>query len=146
MRTIILGLRLINHFPSSSDTGVSATALLHGAAPFVLVYTEKHDRNPPKTLVKTFNTVRGEIVLKPERSGSYTYTFTHISDRNYQKVPIIGTPSTTRHVHPLASAAFVHRTGPGDARGRISNCDGESIDMELNLSVCYVQESVLVNT
>ena len=116
---------------------------MHGVAPFVLVYTERHDKNPPKTLVKTFNTARGEIVLKPQRSGSYTYTFTHMSDRNYQKVPIAGTPSTTRHVHPLASAAFV-RTG--DARGLMSNCEGESIDMELDLSVRYAKEIVQVYT
>ncbi|KAF8336634.1 uncharacterized protein EI90DRAFT_3046569 [Cantharellus anzutake] len=124
----------------SSDTGVSATALLHGTPPFVLVYTEKHDKNPPKTLVKTFNSARGEIVLKPERSGSYTYTFIHISDRNYQRVPIAGTPSTTRHVHPLASANFVRGVGgggmtkPADSRIHTSNCEGDFVEVSLDLS------------
>lgn len=125
---------LIHVVDSASDTGVTAIAILHGAPPFVLYYTIKHDRNPPKTVSKTFNSQRAEIVLKPERSGTYTYTFSHLTDKHYAKVPLQGTPTTTQQVHPLAVAQFV---GRGSSAGNaISNCEGQTVDFELDLRVC----------
>jgi nucleoporin POM152 len=110
--------------------------VLHGTPPFVLTYTTKHDKHPVKTLTKTVNSARSEITLKPEMSGSYTYTFTHISDKNYQKIPISGTPTTTQHVHPLASASFIRTTNEG--RDVVSNCEGQSVEISMDLRVRLV--------
>lgn len=116
---------------SASDTGVTAIAVLHGTPPFVLYYTVKHDKNPPRTVTRTFNAQRAEIVLKPEQSGTYTYTFSHLTDKYYSRVPLEGNPSTTQRVHPLAVAQFVG--GPNSVTA--SNCEGRSVNLELDLRV-----------
>ena len=134
--------RLIPH--SSGDTGVSASLVLHGTPPFLLFYTTKHDKNPVKTLTKSVNSARSEITLKPEMSGSYTYTFTHISDKNYQKIPLSGTPTTTQHVHPLASANFIRTTKEG--RDVVSNCEGQSIEISMDLRVRLVSKKECLYT
>lgn len=118
--------------PSSSDTGTTAILILHGTPPFVVSYTTSHDRSTPKTISKTFNSQRAEIVLKPERSGTYTYTFTHITDKFYSNVPLEKGMQTTQTVHPLAVAQFV------GAR-RASNCEAAEEDLELDLRVrCFL--------
>ena len=94
----------------------------------------KHDSNPPRTIAKTFNTQRAEIVLKPEQSGTYTYTFSHLTDKYYSKVPLEGSLSTTQRVHPLAVAQFVG--GPNGVTA--SNCEGRSVELELELRVRLV--------
>jgi nucleoporin POM152 len=91
----------------------------------------KHDKNPRRTITKTFNSQRAEIVLKPEQSGTYTYTFSHLTDKYYSRVPLEGSPSTTQRVHPLAVAQFVG--GPNGVT--VSNCEGRFIDLELDLRV-----------
>lgn len=115
---------------SASDTGVTAIALLHGMPPFVLSYTVKHDKSAPKTITKTFNSQRAEIILKPEDSGEYTYTFNSVSDKNYAGIPLKGKPSTTQRVHPLAMAQFGRR-----ARKPIVTCGGDTVGVPVDLRV-----------
>lgn len=124
---------------SASDTGVTAIAILHGAPPFVLSYTVKHDKNAPRTISKTFTSQRAEIVLKPEDSGTYTYTFNSVSDKNYASIPLKDTPSTTQRVHPLAMAQFSRRNVPYVncyQRGTV----GISVDLRVNrFTSCMVK-------
>lgn len=90
------------------------------------------------------------MTLKPEHSGTYTYTFTHLSDAHYSKVPLKGKNGkeggdefkTTARVHPLASAQFVGyssssgRNGAGKKGVSVTNCAGNSEEFEVDLRVC----------
>ncbi|KAI0036593.1 hypothetical protein K488DRAFT_40635 [Vararia minispora EC-137] len=114
----------------SGDTGVEATLLLHGTPPFHVYYRMQRDKEPPRELVKVFQSARGEMTLQPPQSGHYVYTFSHVSDTNYQKVPLNGS-SIEQTVHPLASAKFVS-TGPG--RQIVNSCSGDSVDVEVQLT------------
>ena len=111
---------------SSGDTGVEASLLLHGKAPFHIYYTMRRNKEPAKELVKLYQSTRGELLLQPTQSGDYTYTFTHISDANYQKIPLPG-PSINQVVHPLAGASIVNANRP------INSCAGETVDVEVDL-------------
>ncbi|KZV76955.1 hypothetical protein PENSPDRAFT_597464 [Peniophora sp. CONT] len=108
----------------SGDTGVEASLLLHGKAPFHIYYTMQRNKEPARELVKAYQNTRGELLLQPAQSGDYTYTFTHVSDANYQKVPLPG-PSINQVVHPLAGANIVHANRP------INSCAGESVEVEV---------------
>lgn len=111
---------------SSGDTGVEASLLLHGKAPFHIYYTMQRNKEPAREQVKAYQSTRGELLLQPPQSGDYTYTFTHISDANYQKVPLPG-PSINQVVHPLAGANIVNANRP------INSCSGESVEVEVEL-------------
>ena len=84
---------------------------------------------------KTFQGSRGEIILQPESSGNYTYTFVALSDANYKRVKLDG-PSINQIVHPLASASFVFSSASGVGSKRtVNSCSGSTVDVEVDLRV-----------
>lgn len=119
----------------SGDIGVSATVVLHGTPPFLLYYTQRKDNGRPEDKpAKTVSTFRGEVLLKPEQSGKYVYTFTHVSDANYRKVELKnGDYSIEQVVHPPASARFAG-SGRSNSKKRISSCEGNVVDVDVELS------------
>jgi nucleoporin POM152 len=88
-------------------------------------------------LVKTIGGSRGEITLQPDQSGHYKFTFTHLSDANYKRIPLNG-PSIDQVIHPLASADFATRenAAPGRTSSLISSCGGSHVDVPVDLKVC----------
>lgn len=80
-------------------------------------------------MTRTFHSSRGEVTLRPETSGNYTYTFSSISDANYQRIRIDG-PAINQVVHPLASAFF-----SGSGRSSINSCSGDKVDVDVELRV-----------
>jgi nucleoporin POM152 len=123
---------------SSGDTGVSASLVLRGTGPFQVYYQSQKDKEPPRELIKTIGGSRGEITLQPDQSGHYKFTFTHLSDANYMKIPLNG-PSIEQVVHPLASADFATRdnTALGRTRKLISSCGGTHVDIPVDLKVGF---------
>ncbi|THV07501.1 hypothetical protein K435DRAFT_959584 [Dendrothele bispora CBS 962.96] len=114
----------------SGDTGVSASLVMHGTPPFHVYYRVQKDSEPSREVSKRFESSRGHFTLQPEHSGHYTFTFTHISDANYQKVELDG-PSIDQIIHPQASAEFV-----GSSRNKkkdISICEGSMINADVEL-------------
>jgi nucleoporin POM152 len=120
----------------SGDIGVSSTIVLHGTPPFVLHYTTRKDKERPQEQQKTISNFRSEILLKPEKSGRYVYTFTHLSDANYKKTELKGENlSIEQVVHPLATASFVSTGSPAkNAKRKISSCEGSIVDVDVALS------------
>ncbi|KAI0049256.1 hypothetical protein FA95DRAFT_1571322 [Auriscalpium vulgare] len=116
----------------SGDTGVAASLVLHGTPPFSVYYRMQRDKEPPRELVKNFMTSRGEMTLQPPQSGHYIYSFSHLSDANYNKVELKG-PSIDQIVHPLASASFVHSGDPGREKLFINSCSGNTVELETEL-------------
>ncbi|KAJ3787147.1 hypothetical protein GGU10DRAFT_374278 [Lentinula aff. detonsa] len=116
----------------SGDTGVSATLVLHGAPPFHVYYKMQKDSEAPREMSKTFATSRGQFTLQPEHSGHYIFTFTKISDANYQRVEIDG-PSINQIIHPPASADFVGVPRGLGRKKALNNCEGKFIDVEVEL-------------
>lgn len=121
---------------SSGDVGVKASLVLHGSPPFTVFYSEKRDREPIKRLQKVFSSARAEIILQPESSGTYTYTFTHISDKNYRQIPLQGSGlSIEKTVHPLASVDFVRTGNARSGKQTLNSCSGNEIDVDVDLRV-----------
>ncbi|KAF9074850.1 hypothetical protein BDP27DRAFT_1415766 [Rhodocollybia butyracea] len=116
----------------SGDTGVSATLVLHGTPPFQVYYQMQKDSETPREMSQTFPMSRGQITLQPERSGHYTFTFTKLSDSNYQRVEIDG-PSIDQVIHPPASADFVGVPKGLGRKKAINSCEGNVIDVEVEL-------------
>ncbi|KAG8930377.1 hypothetical protein FRC02_004294 [Tulasnella sp. 418] len=120
----------------SGDVGVKASLVLHGSPPFTIYYTEQRNKEPLKRLHRIVPSARDEIILQPESSGTYTYEFTHISDKNYNQIPLKGDGlGITQVVHPLASAEFVKHHG-GAAAGRkqiLNSCSGSEVDVDVDL-------------
>ena len=117
---------------SSGDTGVAASLVLHGTPPFHVYYQIQRDREPARERVKTFHDSRGEMTLQPSQSGHYVYSFSHLSDANYNKVELRG-PTIDQIVHPLASASFAGSSGRD--RMVINSCSENSVEVEVNLGV-----------
>jgi nucleoporin POM152 len=118
---------------SSGDTGVAASLVLHGTPPFHVYYRMQRDKEPARELVKTFYNSRGEMTVQPSQSGHYIYSFSHLSDANYNKVELKG-PTVDQIVHPLASAVFAGSSGRD--RLTINSCSENSVDVDVNLMVC----------
>ncbi|KAI0278168.1 hypothetical protein BGY98DRAFT_975678 [Russula aff. rugulosa BPL654] len=114
----------------SGDTGVAASLVLHGTPPFHVYYRMQRDKEPARELVKTFYNSRGEMTLQPSQSGHYIYSFSHLSDANYNKVELKG-PTVDQMVHPLASAVFAGSSGRD--RLTINSCSENSVDVDVNL-------------
>jgi nucleoporin POM152 len=117
---------------SSGDTGVAASLVLHGTPPFHVYYRMQRDREPARELVKTFHNSRGEMTLQPSQSGHYIYSFSHLSDANYNKVELKG-PPIDQIVHPLASAAFPATSGRD--RIVINSCSENFVGVDVTLTV-----------
>ncbi|KAI0321354.1 hypothetical protein OF83DRAFT_1168509 [Amylostereum chailletii] len=117
----------------SGDTGVAASLVLHGTPPFHVHYRMQRDKEPPRELVKTFHTSRAEMTLQPPQSGHYVYSFSHLSDANYNKVELKG-PSIDQMVHPLATASFVNQGSSGRGEKTVINsCSGDVVDVDVEL-------------
>ncbi|KAG9019121.1 hypothetical protein FRB90_006189 [Tulasnella sp. 427] len=119
----------------SGDVGVKASLVLHGTPPYTIFYTESKNREHAREQQKRITSAREEIVFQPESSGTYTYTFTHVSDKFYSKVPLTGNGlSIKKIVHPLASADFV-RPSPsrGQASTQMNSCSGKTVDFSVDL-------------
>ena len=119
-------------FNSSGDTGVAVSLVLHGTPPFHVYYQIQRDKEPARERVKTFHESRGEMTLQPSQSGHYVYSFSHLSDANYNKVELRG-PTIDQIVHPLASASFAGSSGRD--RMIINSCSEDSVEVEVNLGV-----------
>lgn len=121
---------------SSGDTGVSASLVLRGTGPFLVYYQLQKDKGAPQEFFKTIGGSRGEITLQPDQSGHYKFTFTHLSDANYKKIPLNG-PSIEQVIHPLASADFAIRENqtPGRSGRLINSCGGSHVDIPVELKV-----------
>ncbi|TFY82279.1 hypothetical protein EWM64_g1741 [Hericium alpestre] len=117
---------------ASGDIGVSASVVLHGTPPFHVFYRMQRDNEPPRELVQSFHSSRGEVTLQPPQSGHYIYSFSHLSDANYKKVELSG-PSIDQIVHPLASASFVDAGPPGREKRIINSCSGDTVDVDVQL-------------
>ncbi|KAH9081740.1 hypothetical protein EDB83DRAFT_2334467 [Lactarius deliciosus] len=115
---------------SSGDTGVAVSLILHGTPPFHVYYQIQRDKEPARERVKTFHNSRGEMTLQPSQSGHYVYSFSHLSDANYNKVELQG-PTIDQIVHPLASAAFAGSSGRD--RMVMNSCSENSVEVEVNL-------------
>ncbi len=87
---------------------------MHGKPPFQVYYKQKRNDESEKEMSRVFQGSRGDITLQPENSGTYTYSFTHLSDANYKRIKLDG-PSISQVVHPLASACFVFYSATGRA-------------------------------
>lgn len=129
---------LILLFKSSGDVGVTANLVLHGQPPFHIYYTTTHPNGQESTNMSVISGSRGEITLQPERSGSYAYKFTSLSDNNYKHVPL-NAPVMKQTVHPLASASFVG-TNPGASGHRgaggettVQSCSGDTVAIPVSL-------------
>ena len=108
---------------------------MRGTPPFQVYYSVQRDREPPREYSKTFIQSRGEFTLQPERSGHYVFRFIKLSDANYRRVDLSG-PSIEQIIHPLASADFAETVAQGGSRrGIVSSCDGDMIDVDVNLKV-----------
>jgi nucleoporin POM152 len=120
---------------SSGDVGVTANLVLHGQPPFHVYYTTTHPTGQESTNMTVISGSRGEVTLQPERSGSYVYKFTSLSDANYKHIPLNG-PVIKQTVHPLASASFAS-TGPGSGgRGgetTVQSCSGDTVTVPVIL-------------
>jgi len=115
---------------SSGDTGVSASLVLHGQAPFRVYYTEQRDDQPPLERSMVFSHSRGELAMQPDKSGHYIFTFVSISDSNYAKVKLDG-PIIDQVVHPLVSVEFAGSA----SKKTISSCAGDTVPVDLELKV-----------
>jgi len=119
---------------SSGDTGVAVSLVLHGTPPFHVYYQIQRDKEPARERVKTFHDSRGEMTLQPSQSGHYVYSFSHLSDANYNKVELQG-PTIDQTVHPLASASFAGSSGRD--RMVINSCSENSVEVGVNLGVSF---------
>lgn len=128
-------VELINEH-SSGDTGVAASLVLHGTPPFRVSYRMQREKEHPRELHETFSGSRGEMTLQPPRSGRYVYTFTHITDANYNKVELDG-PTIDQVVHPLATAHFVQAGVRGREKATVNSCSGNTVDVEVELEVSW---------
>jgi nucleoporin POM152 len=72
------------------------------------------------------------MTLQPPQSGHYVYSFSHLSDANYNKVELKG-PTIPQTVHPLASAIFAGSSGRD--RMTINSCSENSVDVDVSLTV-----------
>jgi nucleoporin POM152 len=92
----------------------------------------QRDKEPARELVKTFYDSRGEMTLQPSQSGHYIYSFSHLSDANYDKAELKG-PTIDQIVHPLASAAFSGSSGRD--RIMLHSCSEDFVDVDVILTV-----------
>lgn len=92
----------------------------------------QRDKESARELVKTFYNSRGEMTLQPSQSGHYIYSFSHLSDANYNKVELKG-PTIDQIVHPLASAIFAGTSGRD--RVTINSCSENAVDVDVTLTV-----------
>ena len=125
---------LLTFLSSSGDTGVSASLILRGTPPFQLYYSMRRDNEAAREISKTFTSSRAELILQPDRSGHYVFSFSSISDANYRRVELHG-PSIDQIIHPLASADFSESHGPGRSKRIISTCSGDTVDIHVDLRV-----------
>ena len=72
------------------------------------------------------------MTLQPSQSGHYIYSFSHLSDANYNKVELKG-PTIEQMVHPLASAIFAGSSGRD--RMTINSCSENTFDVDVSLTV-----------
>jgi nucleoporin POM152 len=107
--------------------------VLHGTPPFQVHYRTQRNNEHAREDVKVISGSRGELSLKPEHSGHYSYTFLSLSDANYKKVSLNG-PSIEQSVHPLASVDFSQREH-GGGRKQINSCAGNIVDVDVDLKV-----------
>lgn len=107
---------------------------MHGKPPFQIYYQQKRNNEAFKEMSRIFQGSRGEIVLQPESSGNYTYTFTSLSDANYRRIKLDG-PTIDQVVHPLAAANFATSGGSGTARRSVNSCSGNKVGVEIDLRV-----------
>jgi nucleoporin POM152 len=115
----------------AGPVGVKAMAVLSGTPPFKIKYTIQSKGRPASTHEKTIDRTRDEIEFRPSAEGEVTYTFTGLSDANYQNIKLDG-PTFTQILHPIAKAAFEgahHTRGPAIV---LHSCEG-------NTSVANVQ-------
>ncbi|CAK9785517.1 hypothetical protein CC85DRAFT_329236 [Cutaneotrichosporon oleaginosum] len=88
------------------DVGLSVTFEFTGTPPFTVHWTEKRQGEKPTERRNVFNTPVGQLDLRPDREGKYTYTFDSLSDKRYEKIALKRAPFT-QVVHPPASVEIL---------------------------------------
>ncbi|BEJ16915.1 hypothetical protein CspHIS471_0603160 [Cutaneotrichosporon sp. HIS471] len=88
------------------DVGVSVTFEFTGTPPFTVHWTEKRKGEKPTERRNVFNSPVGQLDLRPDREGKYTYTFDSLSDKRYDKIALNRAP-ITQVVHPPASVEIL---------------------------------------
>ncbi|KAK4690061.1 hypothetical protein P7C73_g21, partial [Tremellales sp. Uapishka_1] len=109
------------------DVGATATFDFTGTPPFAIQYTEQRTGSRPQTLRKTFDSPHGQIVVRPEQEGQYTYTFTGLSDKRYSHIQL-DQPPIKQTVHPLANADITNRS---HRRKTLFSCSGDLVDLDV---------------
>lgn len=110
--------------PCSGPVGVKALAVLTGSPPFRVKYRVEREGRPAREYEQVVKRTREEIEFRPSAEGEVTYTFTGLSDSNYQQIDLDG-PSFTQVLHPVASASF--QGGPQTGVGptvALQSCQG----------------------
>jgi nucleoporin POM152 len=115
--------------PSAVDVGLSVNFEFTGTPPFTVHWTEKRKGEKPTEKRSVFNTPVGQLDLRPDREGKYTYTFDSLSDKRYEKIALNRAP-ITQVVHPPASVEIL-----SNRRLKYWACSPDEINIDLAIKV-----------
>lgn len=115
----------------AGEVGVKAHMLLTGEPPFEIGYYVRYPAtwSQPQNLLRKYEKVtihktRYDLDLRPRSSGTHTYHFADITDKNYRNVKIDF--STTQNVFPASEVKFI--TSP---HSQIRACVEEKVTAEV---------------
>ena len=96
---------------AGNPIGLNIDLDLTGTPPFQVQYSVSHGGYVTQ-MVKRFDSLRGNLELKPRAAGSYVYEFLHVQDNVYGSVSIKDKNYVLKqNVKPPASASFADGTG-----------------------------------
>ncbi|GMK59892.1 hypothetical protein CspeluHIS016_0901090 [Cutaneotrichosporon spelunceum] len=107
------------------DVGVSVTFEFTGSPPFTVHWTEKRKGEKPTEKRNVFSSPVGQLDLRPDREGKYTYTFDSLSDSRYNKIAL-NRPPITQVVHPPASVEIL-----SNRRLKYWACSPDEVNIDL---------------
>ncbi|KZV93718.1 hypothetical protein EXIGLDRAFT_767824 [Exidia glandulosa HHB12029] len=110
------------------DTGLSASLVMHGAPKFIVAYSEQHNGRGTSTKTRTFDASRASFTIKPDRPGSYKYSFLKLSDANYDDVSLNG-PTVELSINPVAGARLIRKKDHD-----VYSCAGSEVEIEVDLT------------
>lgn len=112
---------------SSNDVGSAVAFEFTGTPPYTVFYTEQKKGSPAIKQQHVFRGAGGELVLKPEREGKYTYTFSSLNDARYTDIPI-NYPAIHQVVRPPASVILT-----GSKHRQLFHCSPDEVGIELDV-------------
>lgn len=92
-------------------------------------WTEKRKGERPTEKRNIFNSPVGQLDLRPDKEGKYTYTFDSLSDKRYEKIALNRAP-ITQVVHPPASVEIL-----SNRRLKYWACSPDEINIDLAIKV-----------